>query len=68
MGDEAHPQDFCHPPGKSSASLGRFDWEALGDQWHDMASRKSHKGCTMKCWVPDLAYLTVFGKGWRIVN
>ena len=24
-----------------------FGWEALGDQWHGIASRKSHKRCTV---------------------
>ena len=31
--------------GKSSASLGRVEWEVLGDQWHGMASYKSDKYC-----------------------
>ena len=39
----------CLPPlGKSSASLGnKGGWEALGAQWHDMVSCKSHKCSTV---------------------
>ena len=33
---------YLPPLGKSSASLGRVGWEALGEQWCGMASHKSH--------------------------
>ena len=52
--------------GKSSASLGMVGWEALGEQWHDMASQKSHKCCTVM--VPIVAWLTVFWKEWQIIK
>ena len=42
--------EWLPPPEKSSGSLGnnKCGWEALGDQWHDMVSCKSHKCCTVR--------------------
>ena len=54
---------YLSPLGKSSASLGRVRWEVFGDWWHDMASRKSHKYCTLSGRVAKVYWLTVFGKG-----
>ena len=46
---------YLPPLGKSSAFLGRTEWEALGDQWRGMASFKSHRGCTVRGKVPSVA-------------
>ena len=35
---------YLPSPGKS---LGRVEWEVVGDQWCGMASRKSHKYSTV---------------------
>ena len=42
--------EWLPPPEKSSASLGnnKGGWEALGDQWHGMASCKPHECCTVR--------------------
>ena len=37
--------------------------KALGDQWSDMASCKSHKRCTVSGELPHAVSLTVLGKG-----
>ena len=42
---------YLPPLGKFSDKLRRVGWEALGDQWRSMVSRKTHKGCTVRCRV-----------------
>ena len=58
---------YFTPLGKSSASLGRVGWEVLGDHWRDMASRKSHKYCTVSGRVAKESWLPVFRKEGELI-
>lgn len=42
---------YLRPLGNPLLPLLRIGWEVLGDQWYGMVSHKSHKGCTVRCWI-----------------
>ena len=48
--------------------LGKVRYEVLGDQWHDMVSRKSHKHCTVSGKVPKVSEMAMFGEVGELKN
>ena len=46
----------------------RLGWELPGDQWHGIASRKSHGCCIVSGNVPSVASLTVLGERGELKN
>ena len=54
MWAEARPQDTCHLLENLPLPKVGVEWEVLGDQWRNIAQRKSHKYCKVISRVPKV--------------